>query len=63
MDYLLKHRKRTNHRTNSVLNENLPKANWIDMNMCGKFENDLGVRNMTNSKVIRYDHKPESENY
>ena len=62
-DYLLNHRKRTNHRTKSKLNENLPKAKWIDLYFCGKFENDLGVRNMTNSKVIRYDHKPESENY
>ena len=50
----LGHLNRTNHWTKSQLTENLPKAKWIDLYMCGKFDDDIGVRNMTKSKVVRY---------
>ena len=53
-NYLNKHRNRTNHWKKSQLTDNFPKAKWIDLYMCGKFDDDIGLRNMTKSKVVRY---------
>jgi hypothetical protein len=53
-NYLNKHRKKTNHWKKSILNGHFPKAQWIDMYMSGVFDDDIGVRNMTKSKVVRY---------
>ena len=53
-NYLNKHRTRTNHWKKSQLTDNFPKAKWIDLYMCGEFDDDIGVRNMTKSKVVRY---------
>ena len=55
LDYLKKHRKKANHWKSSSKNtEHLPKANWMDMYMCGYFENDIDVKRMTQSKILRY---------
>ena len=35
-------------------NEDLPKAKWIDLYMCGDFENDSEVKRMTKSKILLY---------
>jgi hypothetical protein len=55
LDYLKKHRKKANHWKSSSKNtDHLPKANWMDMYMCGYFENDIDVKRMTQSKILRY---------
>ena len=55
LDYLKKHRKKSNHwNSSSKNNEHLPKANWIDLYMSGDFENDIDVKRMTKSKILRY---------
>ena len=55
LDYLKKHRKKANHwNSSSKNNEHLPKANWIDLYMSGDFENDIDVKRMTKSKILRY---------
>ena len=55
LDYLKKHRKKSNHwNSSSKNNEHLPKANWIDLYMSGDFENDIDVKRMTKSKIVRY---------
>ena len=55
LDYLKKHRKKSNHwKSSTKNNEHLPKANWIDLYMSGNFENDIGVKLMTKSKILRY---------
>ena len=55
LDYLKKHRKKANHWKSSSKNtEHLPKANWMDMYMSGYFENDIDVKRMTQSKILRY---------
>lgn len=53
-DYLKQHIIKTKHWQKTSKRVILPKAKWIDLYFSGSFENDIQVKHMTNSKVLRY---------